>query len=309
MVLLYNIFCYPASTGNIFQLLLSAVILFTFSSYCTVTLLSENARHTVLANGDKSVLSMGSEKHKVTAGTVWGGTKLEVWWRMRTRGHSSRLLIQSGRSPGRTEPFEQNWAWINTNGRPCIWPDRMESSLQCGEAGTHLESRDSGKVTRMDNSRQMAEAEKQVRHYGSMRKMRNGKIAVRFFIKKQVTVTRYCNTVMCPCRQVGSESRGEHWTWLSLSLHTLVAPLLLQSPWLSCIPEISPPTGFLFAAGSRMQLAELTWLWALWSHGPVQHRVSYRNPIAAVSDKLCHSENSYCQFLKLLCHYFVSETV
>lgn len=79
-----------------------------------------------------------------------------------------------------------------------------------------LESRDSGKVMRMDNSRQMAEVEKQVRHYSSVRKMRNGKWAVQFFIRKRVTVTSCYDTVICPHRQLGSESRGEHWTWPSL---------------------------------------------------------------------------------------------
>lgn len=84
-----------------------------------------------------------------------------------------------------------------------------------------LESRDSGKVIRMDNSRQMAEAGKQVRHSSSVRKMRNGKRAVQFSIKKQVTATSCDSTVMWPHRQVGSGSRGEHQTWLCTALEHL----------------------------------------------------------------------------------------
>lgn len=40
-----------------------------------MVILSGNARHTVLANGDKSVPSAGSEKYKLTAGEVCRGDK------------------------------------------------------------------------------------------------------------------------------------------------------------------------------------------------------------------------------------------
>lgn len=81
---------------------------------------------------------------------------------------------------------------------------------------------------------------------------------------RAVTTQSYALTDSWDQRAEGSIGRGPP----CVSLHSLGAPLLLQSPWLSCIPEISPPTGFPVAAGSRMQLAELTWLWALQSHGP-----------------------------------------
>lgn len=43
-------------------------------------------------------------------------------------------------------------------------------------------------------------------------------------------------------------------------------PCCSQPPWLSHVPEISAHTGELAFAGSGIQLAELTWLWALLRH-------------------------------------------
>lgn len=117
-----------------------------------------------------------------------------------------------------------------------------------------LESRDSGRVTRLDNSRQMAEAGKQVRPYSSMRRIRNGKLVVQILTRSRsqsqaVTTQSYGLPDRWHQRAKGAlDIQGcSH-----VSLHRLEAPLLLQSLWLSCIPEISPPTGFLLAAGSWM---------------------------------------------------------
>lgn len=75
-VLQYNAFCYSSSRGNIFQLLLSAVILFIFSSCSIAILLSGNVRHAILANKDKHVTSGCCEKYKLTADAVFREDKV-----------------------------------------------------------------------------------------------------------------------------------------------------------------------------------------------------------------------------------------
>jgi len=63
-------YCYSSSRGNIFQLLLSAVILFIFSSYSKVVLLSGNTRHAIKANRNKRVTSGWCQKYKFIANAV-----------------------------------------------------------------------------------------------------------------------------------------------------------------------------------------------------------------------------------------------
>lgn len=73
-VLQYNVFCYSPSRGNIFQLFLSAVILFIFSSYSTALLLSGNARRAILPNGP-SVSLQGAVRNTNSADAVCGEDK------------------------------------------------------------------------------------------------------------------------------------------------------------------------------------------------------------------------------------------
>lgn len=128
-----------------------------------------------------------------------------------------------------------------------------------------LESRDSAKVRGMENSGQTAEAEQQVRPYSWRSKTRNGKWAV-WFAYQAAAHSHELLRHSCTLSPRGRLDVALPVCRLAGTAEFCKTPCCSQPLWLSRVPEISAPTGELAFAGSGIQLAELTWLWALLRH-------------------------------------------